>query len=217
VIAILAGVAEELDRQSCCDAWPCCDGASLPSLWLHPFCHPAPAALPHTCLMHIRAALVKQHRSRMSFREIQACPFHTHAKARARTCAHAHVHTRAHTHLHTFTRSHVQSHAHTHAHSAGGIGIAAALSLFEELPPSPLLPVLLVWTARHPAELLLLAPLVIAAARDKGVALTAHLHYTGGHGSVCTRGRAGQLGSAWWCLALRACCGSARCVGQDEA
>ena len=47
------------------------------------------------------------------------------------------------------------------------------------MPHSPLLPVLLVWAARHPAELLLLAPRVFEAARRKGVALTAHVHYTG--------------------------------------
>lgn len=65
---------------------------------------------------------------------------------------------------------------------AGGIGVAAALSLFQELPSSPLLPVLLIWTARHPAELQVLAPLLLAAAKAKGVALTAHLHYTGMQG-----------------------------------
>jgi hypothetical protein len=63
----------------------------------------------------------------------------------------------------------------------GGIGIAAALSVLEELPsgtgaPPPML---LVWTARHPAELLVLAPRLLAAARAKGVTLAAHLHYTG--------------------------------------
>ncbi|GBF98331.1 ferric reductase [Raphidocelis subcapitata] len=66
---------------------------------------------------------------------------------------------------------------------AGGIGIAAALSLLEDLPStapsSRAARALLVWTARHPAELLLLAPRLMEAARAGGVELSAHVHYTG--------------------------------------
>ncbi len=66
----------------------------------------------------------------------------------------------------------------------GGIGIAAALSVLEELPVNSAgqtsRPLLLIWTARHPAELLVLAPRLFAAAKAKGVAMTTHLYYTGG-------------------------------------
>lgn len=54
--------------------------------------------------------------------------------------------------------------------------------MLQDLPPSPHLPMLLVWVVRTPAELLVLAPRVMAAAREKGVALTVKLHYTGGGG-----------------------------------
>jgi len=50
--------------------------------------------------------------------------------------------------------------------------------VLEELPPSPP-PLLLIWTARHPSELLVLAPRLFAAVQAKGVAITAHVHYTG--------------------------------------
>ena len=70
----------------------------------------------------------------------------------------------------------------------GGIGAAAALSALEEMPaPSP--PVLLVWAARHAAELLVLAPRVLAAARARGITLAAHLHYTGAGGPARREGR----------------------------
>lgn len=62
---------------------------------------------------------------------------------------------------------------------AGGIGVAAVLSLFNSLPPSPLLPLLLVWSTRSPAELLVLAPRVIEAVRERGILLTARVHFTG--------------------------------------
>lgn len=68
------------------------------------------------------------------------------------------------------------------------MGAASALSVLRDLPRLPALPVLLVWTVRYPAELLLLAPHLLAAARDKGVALKLHLHYTGGcaTAALCT-------------------------------
>lgn len=64
----------------------------------------------------------------------------------------------------------------------GGIGITEALSVLSEADsrrPAAGAPLLLLWVARHPAELLSLAPRVVRAARAKGFALTPQIFYTG--------------------------------------
>lgn len=108
-----------------------------------------------------------------------------------------------------------------HSHPPGGIGIAAALSVLEELPVSPgdppaaaagdapavtnlrHPPVLLIWAARHPAELLVLGPRVAAAAAAKGVTLTAHIYYTGACVGLCGVYLAAAAQFTFVCAALQ--------------
>lgn len=62
---------------------------------------------------------------------------------------------------------------------AGGIGITAALSLFQDLPHPTHLPLLLIWTCRHPSEVLHLAPLVLGKVRQLRMKAQLKVYYSG--------------------------------------
>lgn len=65
--------------------------------------------------------------------------------------------------------------------SAGGNGIAASLSVFQQLSSSTAagVPALIIWCCRHVGEFELMAPVVLAMARTLGLQLTTKFFYTG--------------------------------------
>lgn len=77
------------------------------------------------------------------------------------------------------------------------------LAVLQELDSSQSqgLPMLLVWAVRHTSELQVVAPVVEAMARRKGLVLTTHIFFTGerGKGVSC-------IGSACGCACQSAVC-----------